>query len=458
MAPKVQRAKTAFQFFQSSQLGEIKNELGPGTTMGVAMTELSSRWKHMSDEARLPFFEQEENDRRRYAQESAEADMHAIAEQEKRRQKLVIQKGENSSQRAARKRLDNERSLKEETKRKRRNELMETMDPEVWKEKKRIKAARRAETAKRQREREAQEKAVQDRHKKLDRNAKIQASKRLEYLLKQSTIFAKLKMGTGKHEEGDDDALHQNHDHHSRRGSQPSKKTNKKQNDDELLEEEEDEIEQHVFLSKQPNCIKGGTLKPYQLEGLNWMIHLAEKGLNGILADEMGLGKTLQSISILAYQFEYMKTQGPHLICVPKSTLSNWMKELKRWCPAFRAIRFHGSREEREEMIRTYFTHEAASHDGIRPTKQVTNPETGELEDDNSNNPRKWDVCVTTYEICNTEKKTLSRMAWKYLIIDEVSFNKFVLFLESVCYIFLKFSLANILSTTLMNLKNRLID
>jgi hypothetical protein len=26
-------------------------------------------------------------------------------------------------------------------------------------------------------------------------------------------------------------------------------------------------------------------MKAYQLEGLNWMIHLAEKGLNGILAD-----------------------------------------------------------------------------------------------------------------------------------------------------------------------------
>jgi SWI/SNF-related matrix-associated actin-dependent regulator of chromatin subfamily A member 5 len=39
--------------------------------------------------------------------------------------------------------------------------------------------------------------------------------------------------------------------------------------------------------------------------------------------------------------------------------------------------------------------------------------------DDNSDNPRAWDVCVTTYEICNTERKVLQRFAWKYLIIDE---------------------------------------
>ena len=50
-------------------------------------------------------------------------------------------------------------------------------------------------------------------------------------------------------------------------------------------EEDESEEEQHVFLTQQPSCIKHGTLKAYQLEGLNWMVHLAEKGLNGILAD-----------------------------------------------------------------------------------------------------------------------------------------------------------------------------
>lgn len=45
--------------------------------------------------------------------------------------------------------------------------------------------------------------------------------------------------------------------------------------------------------------------------------------------------------------------------------------------------------------------------------------EKGELEDDNSDNPRAWDVCVTTYEVANTEKKALGRFAWKYLVIDE---------------------------------------
>ena len=95
------------------------------------------------------------------------------------------------------------------------------------------------------------------------------------------------------------------------------------------------------------------------------------------------------------------------------------MNELKRWCPALRVIKFHGSKDDRQHMVDTYFTNEAATHDGKRPDKQTRNPETGEKEDDNSDNPRQWDVCVTTYEVCNFERRAIEKFAWRYLIIDE---------------------------------------
>ena len=44
-------------------------------------------------------------------------------------------------------------------------------------------------------------------------------------------------------------------------------------------------------LTVQPSCIKFGTMRQYQIEGLNWMIKLFDQGINGILADEMGLGE-----------------------------------------------------------------------------------------------------------------------------------------------------------------------
>jgi SNF2 family DNA or RNA helicase len=36
-----------------------------------------------------------------------------------------------------------------------------------------------------------------------------------------------------------------------------------------------------------------GTLREYQIIGLDWLVTLHNKRLNGILADEMGLGKTI---------------------------------------------------------------------------------------------------------------------------------------------------------------------
>jgi chromatin-remodeling ATPase INO80 len=47
-----------------------------------------------------------------------------------------------------------------------------------------------------------------------------------------------------------------------------------------------------------------GSLKPYQLKGLNWLVNLYDQGINGILADEMGLGKTIQSIAFLSHLSE----------------------------------------------------------------------------------------------------------------------------------------------------------
>src|ERR1700710_316221 len=74
----------------------------------------------------------------------------------------------------------------------------------------------------------------------------------------------------------------------------------------------------------QPAILHGGTLKEYQLKGLQWMVSLYNNHLNGILADEMGLGKTIQTISLITYIIEKKRNNGPYLIVVPLSTLTNW--------------------------------------------------------------------------------------------------------------------------------------
>lgn len=42
-------------------------------------------------------------------------------------------------------------------------------------------------------------------------------------------------------------------------------------------------------------------MREYQHIGLDWLVTMFDRKLNGILADEMGLGKTIQTISLLAH-------------------------------------------------------------------------------------------------------------------------------------------------------------
>lgn len=44
-----------------------------------------------------------------------------------------------------------------------------------------------------------------------------------------------------------------------------------------------------------------GNLREYQHIGLDWLMTIYTRRLNGILADEMGLGKTIMTIALLAH-------------------------------------------------------------------------------------------------------------------------------------------------------------
>jgi SNF2 family DNA or RNA helicase len=103
----------------------------------------------------------------------------------------------------------------------------------------------------------------------------------------------------------------------------------------------------------QPAMLSGGTLTPYQLIGLQWLVSLHNNFLSGVLADEMGLGKTIQTIALIAHLLESKRDAGPYLIVAPKSTLANWAREFAIWAPKIRVVHYSGSREERAELWKT---------------------------------------------------------------------------------------------------------
>lgn len=53
-------------------------------------------------------------------------------------------------------------------------------------------------------------------------------------------------------------------------------------------------------VTKIPFLLKH-SLREYQHIGLDWLVTMFDRKLNGILADEMGLGKTIQTIALLAH-------------------------------------------------------------------------------------------------------------------------------------------------------------
>ena len=91
-------------------------------------------------------------------------------------------------------------------------------------------------------------------------------------------------------------------------------------------------------------------LREYQQIGLNWLVSIQSRRLNGILADEMGLGKTLQTIALLGYLAAYKGIWGPHLVIVPTSCIVNWETEFKRFCPGLKVLCYYGSAKRRKEL------------------------------------------------------------------------------------------------------------
>ena len=94
------------------------------------------------------------------------------------------------------------------------------------------------------------------------------------------------------------------------------------------------------------------TLRPYQVEGFQWLSFLYEQRLGGILADDMGLGKTVQALALLAHAIEEHRAASeraakrgesvepfaPFLVVAPTSVIANWAAEATRFLPEAKVV------------------------------------------------------------------------------------------------------------------------
>jgi hypothetical protein len=244
----------------------------------------------------------ERDDRTRFHKESHQADIAAMQEQEERRKKLglltdpeeLLAQGTEATSRGARQKVQAERETKLAMREQRKLAREENMDEDEAEERRMEKERLRQETEERRKKRKQEEQALAKQHNKLDKEQSKKAAQRLEYLLKQSSIFSRLQGALGgASSKGVNGAAHAclpgskedmankkeeqaaTDDGGGKKRAATSGKVpgvhhiHAKDSPVESNSEDENE-EEHVFLTQQPSCIKFGKLKAYQLEALNW--------------------------------------------------------------------------------------------------------------------------------------------------------------------------------------------
>ncbi len=92
-------------------------------------------------------------------------------------------------------------------------------------------------------------------------------------------------------------------------------------------------------------------LRPYQKNGVEYLLRTMEAGLGACLADDMGLGKTLQVLTLIdTWKQRGAITPLPVLVVMPASLLANWKAEAARFTPDLRVGVLHPSDGEYRGM------------------------------------------------------------------------------------------------------------
>uniref|UniRef100_A0A3Q2CC07 Chromodomain helicase DNA binding protein 4a n=1 Tax=Cyprinodon variegatus TaxID=28743 RepID=A0A3Q2CC07_CYPVA len=169
-------------------------------------------------------------------------------------------------------------------------------------------------------------------------------------------------------------------------------------------------VDPTIKFERQPDYLDstGGTLHPYQLEGLNWLRFSWAQGTDTILADEMGLGKTVQTAVFLYSLYKEGHSKGPFLVSAPLSTIINWEREFEMWAPDMYVVTYVGDKDSRAVIRENEFSFE---DNAIRGGKKASR-----MKKDSS---IKFHVLLTSYELITIDMAILGSIDWACLVVDE---------------------------------------
>jgi len=143
--------------------------------------------------------------------------------------------------------------------------------------------------------------------------------------------------------------------------------------------------------------LNGRLFAPYQREGVLWMLTMENQTSGpkgGFLCDEMGLGKTVQMVSTMLGN-----PKKRSLIIVPKSIITQWVNEIKKFAPHLSVGVFDGPKRSLADIL-------------------------------------EHDVVITPYSLLSTPEDTpIPMYVWDRVILDEAHEirNKSSKLFKSVC-------------------------
>lgn len=124
-------------------------------------------------------------------------------------------------------------------------------------------------------------------------------------------------------------------------------------------------------------------LRPYQVQGYNWLNNLDRFNFGACLADDMGLGKTIQVLAFLLNQRKRV-AKNINLIVMPTSLIFNWKAEIERFAPS----------------LKTLVIADVKNDDKL---KKIENSE----------------LILVTYSVLTLEVNFLKEITFNYIILDE---------------------------------------
>ena len=133
-------------------------------------------------------------------------------------------------------------------------------------------------------------------------------------------------------------------------------------------------------------------LRPYQQQGLDWLVLLYRHELGGILADDMGLGKTVQALALVAHAIETNPHTRPFLVVAPTSVVPGWVSEAERFLPGADVLEITATEKKSGHPL-------AETIAGAR-------------------------IVVTSYALFRLDFEAYDGIEWAALILDEAQFTK----------------------------------